>query len=166
MNWICSSLPVTGCCSVAWHTFIFVEGVLHSILSPYLVSRSCEQTSVSCKVNQSTALHYKYLPDDETMITSNESIRTKRNKLRSSKRKSRKISYKESATREELAYHVQSVFSESLGDMLLMDSDDLNDVDEMTKKLQRHPSLVLNADYQVCLRLKVIYFECWLLGAH
>jgi hypothetical protein len=121
----------------------------------------------SCKSYRIKALNYKDLPDDSMQDASRSSItdtlraRSKRTKLKPSKRKSRSkflsaSDSKRPTTEEDLARHVQSVFSDDILHMideeLLLDSS--FDVREgsgyTTKILERHPSLVLNADYQVC----------------
>ena len=58
---------------------------------------------------------------------------------------------KSSTTEAELAHHVQTVFSGDLEEMLVEDPDcnDLEGNVDMIKRLERHPALVLNADYQV-----------------
>eukprot|EP00956_Cyclotella_meneghiniana_P044093 scaffold301725_cov86-Cyclotella_meneghiniana.AAC.5 len=57
---------------------------------------------------------------------------------------------KSSTTEAELAHHVQTVFSGDLEEMLVEDPDcnDLEGNVDMIKRLERHPALVLNADYQ------------------
>ena len=84
--------------------------------------------------------------------------------MQPSKRKSRKKFIQTPryvASEEELARHVQTVFSGDLQEMLVDSTCDVDEAencsDEMTKKLERHPALVLNADYQVChLQIKLI----------
>jgi hypothetical protein len=95
-------------------------------------------------------LNYKSLPDDET--TSNTPPRPTRTKIKSSKRKPRKRSIQtfKFATEEELAHHVQTVFSGDLEEFLVdTDMYEVSSNDEKVKKLQKHPALVLNADFQV-----------------
>ncbi|KAL3788937.1 hypothetical protein HJC23_000221 [Cyclotella cryptica] len=127
------------------------------------------------KFHRIKALNYKDLPDDATQDASSSSItdalcsRTKRTKLKPSKRKSRKrflttSDSKRPTTQEDLARHVQSVFSDDILRMMdeemLLDSNlDVNGGDDETnKKLERHPSLVLNADYQP---LRMLPLSIW-----
>lgn len=124
----------------------------------------------SYKFDRIEALNYVNLPDDTTQdasassSTDNLHPRSKRTKLMPSKRKSRKrflttSDSKRPTTEEDLARHVQSVFSDDIlrlmnEEMLLDSSFDAHEgSDDTAKKLERHPSLVLNADYQPLRRL-------------
>ena len=95
-----------------------------------------------------TALNYKNIPDDE-----NTSSTTRHKRKQQSKRKRKRFIQmpKSSTTEAELAHHVQTVFSGDLEEMLVEDPDcnDLEGNVDMIKRLERHPALVLNADYQV-----------------
>lgn len=104
---------------------------------------------------QGTALHYKNFPDEETVRPT----KPKRTKLKPSKRKQRQRFVqipKQLSSEAELARHVQTVFSGEDLEELMVDSaygvDQTEECSEdVTKKLTRHPALVLNADYQVSL---------------
>lgn len=152
--------------------FVFLASVFEFVNWTFLmhsfdVNAHWDAGTPSCKSYRIKALNYKDLPDDSTQDVSRSSItdtlraRSKRNKLKRSKRKSRNkfltvSDSKRPTTEEDLARHVQSVFSDDILHMMdeemLVDSTfDLREGSgDTTKILERHPSLVLNADYQVC----------------
>lgn len=108
-----------------------------------------------------TVLKYKKLSDEEA----GSPVRSKRIKLKPSKSKPRKKFIqipKYPTSEEELARHVQTVFSGDLEEMLDDSICDVNEAqncsDGMTKKLERHPALVLNADYQP---LRMLPLSLW-----
>jgi hypothetical protein len=105
---------------------------------------------------QSTILKYKNLSEDETTTASSSVVKPKRTKrTKPSKRSSRKRfiqAQKQLSTEAELAHHVQTVYSgEDFDELLVGGVDEEQVCNDMTKKLERHPALVLNADYQVSL---------------
>jgi 5-methylcytosine-specific restriction endonuclease McrA len=110
---------------------------------------------------QSTILNYKNLSEDESSSSSN-AVRPKRTKLKPPKRSSRKRFIqvpKQLSTEAELAHHVQTVYSGEDFDELLVGGGDGEQVcNDVTKKLERHPALVLNADYQP---LRMLPLSIW-----
>ena len=104
---------------------------------------------------QKTVLNYKNLPDDQAVSKTPSRIKT--NKLKSYNRKSRKKfaqNAKFPLSEAELAHDVQSYFSGDLEAMFVDSTYGVNKEicdDEITQDLNKHPALVLNADYQVCL---------------
>ncbi|KAL7517920.1 hypothetical protein ACHAWX_002794 [Stephanocyclus meneghinianus] len=145
------------------------------LIHSFVVNAHWDAGTPSCKSYRIKALNYKDLPDDSTQDVSRSSItdtlraRSKRNKLKPSKRKSRNkfltaSDSKRPTTEEDLARHVQSVFSDDILHMMdeemLVDStfDSREGSGDTTKILERHPSLVLNADYQP---LRMLPLSIW-----
>lgn len=92
-------------------------------------------------------------------------MRSKRTKLKkSSKRNQRKrfIQTPIVSSEADLATHVQTVYSSDLEE-LLGDGHAGSCNEDVTKNLQRHPALVLNADYQVSLLVLVTLDTIFLL---
>ena len=113
-----------------------------------LVGIKIADTTPHCIRMINTALNYKNIPDHEN---TSGTTRHKRSIKQSKRKRKRFIQMpKSSTTEDELAHHVQTVFSGDLEEMLVdPDCDDMEGNVDMIKRLERHPALVLNADYQV-----------------
>ena len=104
---------------------------------------------------KTTSLNYKNLPDEEAARF----VRSKRTKLKKSSTRHKRKRFIQSpiSSEADLASHVQTVYSSDFEE-LLGDDQTGSCNEDLTKKLQRHPALVLNADYQP---LRMLPLSTW-----